>query len=267
MKYFLTIAVVLFACVHSALAFDVMDRRGELLGWEAVGRVDNGRGYCTGTLIARDVVLTAGHCVHRRSGRPIPASELHFKAGYHHGKAIAVRKVTKWVVAPGYKHGKDGRVTTDLMSHDVALLKLDYKIVSSEADPFKIQDEVPLGTTVSVVSYGKGRDEVLSREAKCNIVQVYVGGVLGMDCNTTSGSSGAPVFVRDGGRSRILAVVSAGGKGRNGQKIAFAAPASELVTTLMAKLRNDASRLKPGKGAKRITIGQRDAGGARFVKP
>ena len=33
-------------------------------GWEAVGRLDiDGKGFCTGALIAPDLVLTAAHCM------------------------------------------------------------------------------------------------------------------------------------------------------------------------------------------------------------
>ncbi len=267
MKYFLTIAVVLFASVHSALAFDVMDRRGELLGWEAVGRVNIGRGYCTGTLIARDVVLTAAHCVYGKDGQSIPTSSIRFMAGYHHGQAIVTRRVTKVVIAPGYDHSEGGPFSADAMSRDVALLKLDRKVVGSEADPFKLLKGVSPGKAVSVVSYGRGRDNVLSREAKCNVLFTYPRGIISMDCDVTFGTSGAPVFVKEEGLLRILAVVSALGKDKDGKKIAFAVLASDLVSELMAELRNDASRPKPGSGAKRVTIGQRTAGGARFVKP
>ena len=45
--------------------------------WQAVGRIDTGPGFCTGTLIAADLVLTAAHCLfHPRpeSACPSPGS-------------------------------------------------------------------------------------------------------------------------------------------------------------------------------------------------
>ena len=47
-------------------------------GWEAVGRLDlGGRGFCTGALIATDLVLTAAHCLYDRdSGERIDPAEI-----------------------------------------------------------------------------------------------------------------------------------------------------------------------------------------------
>ena len=68
-----------------------MDRPDRLVGWEAVGRVETEGGFCTGTLIATDIVLTAAHCLFDQNGAPIAAGEMRFRAGYHRGAAIAER--------------------------------------------------------------------------------------------------------------------------------------------------------------------------------
>lgn len=51
---------------------------GDVFPWRAIGRINlAGRGYCTATLIARDVVLTAAHCLWNRDmGRWYPLQYL-----------------------------------------------------------------------------------------------------------------------------------------------------------------------------------------------
>ena len=51
--------------------------------WLAVGRLNvSGQGYCTATLIAPDMVMTAGHCVvDRRTGRPVEAANIRWEKG------------------------------------------------------------------------------------------------------------------------------------------------------------------------------------------
>ncbi len=239
--------------------------RDDLLGWEAVGRLDlDGKGFCTGTLIAPDLVLTAAHCVYdRRTNALRPADRIVFRAGLRDGVAIAERRGLQIAAHPGYTPALPPN--TENIRHDVALVRLTQPITSRDADPFAIHSGGNAGTAISVTSYGVDRAEALSRQRSCSLLGQR-DEVMAFDCNVTFGSSGAPVFARVGGRGRILSLVSAGGN-VNGRKVGFGMALPQRIAELKAQLRRDPVaapdrriiRLKPGTG--------RDNTGARFIRP
>ncbi len=72
-------------------------------GWEAVGRLDIGRGgLCTATLIRDRLLLTAAHCVYDAKGDLRPPRDFTFHAALRNGRAEATRQVVRVVPHPAY---------------------------------------------------------------------------------------------------------------------------------------------------------------------
>lgn len=241
--------------------------RSDTLGWEAVGRVDiETNGFCTGVLLRPDIVLTAAHCLmDSDSGARRDPTEMTFKAGLRDGKPVAVRKIARAVIHPGYTSGdSDLRRRTRF---DVALLQLSEPIPAALAAPFLLQSFAGLGREVSVVSYARGRAETLSWQKKCSVIGRQ-NGLIAFTCDVDFGSSGAPVFDRSGSRARIVSIISGGHRGDDGT-VSVGMELSKLVPEMFAALQS-------GKGvfpAKSIPSsglqlgGNARENGAKFVRP
>jgi hypothetical protein len=157
------LAVALLAAALPALALPALaettalqplDRRDQLLGWEAVGRIDiRDGGFCTGALVATNLVLTAAHCVFDDAGRPVDPARLTFRAGYGGGETVAEGRVQRTVAHPGYDPVTP--VSPQNVRHDVALLELAQPIPAAVAAPYSVVSPGK-GTAVSVLSYARG---------------------------------------------------------------------------------------------------------------
>lgn len=236
--------------------------REDLYGWEAVGRLDIGqRSFCTGTLIAQDLVLTAAHCaLDKRTGKPYLPGEVTFRAGLSNGSALAERKVVQIAAHP--KYGANDPLTAASVRADVALMRLEEPIPHSIADPFALHDGRALSDEISIASYGRGRSEAITRERSCRILD-RIQGLITFNCDITFGSSGSAILAKNGSRWQILSVVSAVGTDHRG-KVGFGMELTGIVSELRSSLRRGAPQ--PKAAIRRLKVGtDRSSSGAKFI--
>lgn len=179
--------------------------------WNAVGRVNVGgigsTGACSGTLVAPDLVITAGHCVGAVLGDTPrrELSDLHFVAGWNRGDYAGHSTAAEVIPHPDYVPGS---MTALTVRNDVAFIRLAEPLDVTPMSIGRIQG----AETLEFLGYRNGRLHAPEHRGPCGF-DLVADGLVTFDCRPVSGNSGAPLF-RSGEPGEVVAVISA--QTRNG---------------------------------------------------
>jgi protease YdgD len=198
--------------------------------WRSVGRLINEAGEaCTATLVARDVIVTAAHCIH--TDRGVAASGTFTTGDGVAGGPFEARTVA-YIVDPRFNYARFN-AGDEIDGLDWALLRIDQplgeRLGFAGVQNLTAQGrERALATDLYQAGYAWDTGDYLTGHLRCHMVDFHRDNTFMHECDTTRGDSGSSFMVRNGAGYDVIGVDSSFRSNPNGPFLYVAVSAASF---------------------------------------
>jgi protease YdgD len=197
--------------------------------WRFMGRLrmDTGES-CSATLVGRNVIVTAAHCIH--TARGVNARGRFVTALGDHSA-----RITAYLISPRFDYARFNS-SDDIDGLDWALLRLDQplgdRVGFAGVQNITADSAGALSAGLMQAGYSWDTGDHLSGNQNCRIVRVYPDHTFAHECDTTRGDSGSAFLVRNGDGFDVIGVDSSFRTNPSGPFIYIAVSANNFAPSV-----------------------------------